>query len=266
MQIRPSLSGGCWSRGENALTLPPPDVGIQFPDYTEIILKAIDQPMKIREGVQITDLTLCPRRKIFEIVNPKEQSRQTIVRTAAGKGLHRFVQKKIKNPDPDRYEAEVPVEYNNFIYGSIDLYDKVLETVIDIKEKVVSGTWEIRPLSSQEEQLKDLMAMKNVSKGALVLILVNGKEAIKQFNYYMTEEERLEQLRDLNEKGSLFLTAKNDRDPSIANYAFFDKSLNWLCHRIDKKSGDHVWCPYYWDCMALIAREKKNVSQTERFD
>ena len=41
-------------------------------------------------------------------------------------------------------------------------------------------------------------------EGALVLILVNGKEAIKQFNFYMTEEERLEQLRDLNEKGSLF--------------------------------------------------------------
>jgi hypothetical protein len=30
---------------------------------------------------------------------------------------------------------------------------------------------------------------------------VNGKEAIKQFNYNMTEEERLEQLRSLNEKG-----------------------------------------------------------------
>jgi CRISPR/Cas system-associated exonuclease Cas4 (RecB family) len=250
------------------LTLPPPDVDIQFPDYTEIILKAIDQPMKVRDGVQITDLTLCPRRKIFEIVNPKEQSRQTIVRTAAGKGLHRFVQKKIKNPDPDRYEAEMPVEVNDFIYGSIDLYDKELEIVIDIKEKVVNGSWEIRPLSSQEEQLKDLMAMKNVSKGALVLILVNGKEAIKQFNYYMTEEERLEQLRNLNEKGSLFLTAKNNRDPSIANYAFFDRSLNWLCHRIDKKTADHVWCPYYWDCMALIAREKNglNDSQAERFD
>jgi hypothetical protein len=164
------------------MTLPPPDVDIQIPDYTDIILKAIDQPMKIRDGVQITDLTLCPRRKIFEIVNPKEQSRQTIVRTAAGKGLHRFVQKKIKNPDPDRYEAEVPVQFMDCIYGSIDLYDKESETVIDIKEKVVTGSWEIRPLSSQEEQLKDLMAMKNVSKGALVLILVNGKEAIKQFN------------------------------------------------------------------------------------
>ena len=62
--------------------------------------------MKNRDGVQITDLTLCPRRKIFEIVNPKEQSKRTIVRTAAGKGLHRFVQKKIKNPDPDRLKYQ----------------------------------------------------------------------------------------------------------------------------------------------------------------
>jgi hypothetical protein len=165
--------------------------------------------MKVRDGVQITDLTLCPRRKIFEIVNPKEQSRQTIVRTAAGKGLHRFVQKKIKNPDIDRYE--VPVEYKDSIYGSIDLYDRELEIVIDIKEKVVNGSWEIRPSSSQEEQLKDLMAMKNVSKVALVLILVNGKEAIKQFSYYMTEEERLEQLKNLHEKANLFLTAAHNR-------------------------------------------------------
>jgi hypothetical protein len=232
----------------------------ELPDYSEIILKAIDQPTKVQDGVKITDLTLCPRRKIFETVNPKQQSRQNIVRTAAGSGLHRFIQKKIRNPDPDRFEAEMPVEYNDFIYGSIDLYDKKLETVIDIKEKVVNGFWEIRPHSSQEEQIKDLMAMKNVSKGALVLILVNGKEPIKQFNYYMTEVERQDQLRHLNEKGSLFLRAKNNRDPSIANYAFFDRSLNWLCHRIDKKTGDQVWCPYYWECMDLIGSEKKSGS------
>jgi len=54
------------------LTLVKPHLDVEFPDYTEIILRAIDQPMKIRDGVhgvQITDLTLCPRRKIFEIVN-----------------------------------------------------------------------------------------------------------------------------------------------------------------------------------------------------
>ncbi|HET7148932.1 MAG TPA: hypothetical protein VFI73_10585 [Candidatus Nitrosopolaris sp.] len=46
-------------------------------------------------------------------------------------------------------------------------------------------------------------------------------------------------------------------DPSIANYAFFDKSLNWLCHRIDKKTDDHGWCPCYWEYIDLIGREKK---------
>lgn len=124
---------------------------------------------------------------------------------------------------------------------------------------MVNGSWEVRPFSSQEEQLRDLMAMKNVSKGALVLILVNGKEAIKQFNYYMNEEERVEQLKNLNEKASSFLHAKNKRDPSLANYAFFDKNLSWLCHRIDKKTDQHVWCQYYWDCMSLIVKEKEGV-------
>jgi|SRR5712692_9679770 len=96
MQIRPPSSGGLCSRGESTQTLHPADADTQIPDYTEIILKAIDQPMRIRDGVRITDLTLCPRRKIFEIINPKEESKQTVVRTAAGNGLHRLVQKKTR--------------------------------------------------------------------------------------------------------------------------------------------------------------------------
>jgi hypothetical protein len=90
------------------LILSEPEAEAGFPDYAEIITKAIGQTVKLKDGVQITDLTLCPRKKIFEIVNPREQSQQTIVRTAAGSGLHRLIQKKIKESDPERYEIEMP--------------------------------------------------------------------------------------------------------------------------------------------------------------
>jgi hypothetical protein len=246
------------------LTLSEPEAETGFPDYSEIIMKAIWQPMKLKDGVQITDLTLCPRKKIFEIVSPRQQSQQTIVRTAAGSALHRLIQKKIKESDPERYEIEMPVEYNDFIYGSIDIYDKRFDTVIDIKEKVVNGSWEVKPFSSQEEQIKNLMAMKNASKGVLVLVLLNGKATIKQFRYFMTEEEQQVQLRKLKENASSYLSAKNSKDPMLANYAFFDKNLSWLCHRIDRKIDEHVWCPYYWDCMALIVREKNNIPNDSR--
>jgi hypothetical protein len=107
----------------------------------------------------------------------------------------------------------VPVQYHEFVFGSIDLYDKELETVIEIKEKVAKGPWQVRPFSSHVEQVRDLMAMKNVSKGALVYILVNSKEPIKQFNYCMTEEDLQAQLENLNEKANSFLNAKNSKNP-----------------------------------------------------
>jgi hypothetical protein len=71
----------------------------------------------------------------------------------------------------------------------------------------------------------------------------------------MTEEEIVQRLNKLEQRAYLFLEAKNRRDPSLASHVFFDKNRSWLCHRIDKKTGQDIWCPYYWECMALIGKE-----------
>jgi hypothetical protein len=42
----------------------------------------------------------------------------------------------------------------------VSIYEKKLGIIIDIKTKVINGNWEAKPFSSQEEQLKDLMATK----------------------------------------------------------------------------------------------------------
>lgn len=235
------------------MTLAVSDAKSAFPDYEEIIIKAIESPARLREDVRITDLTLCPRKKVFEIVNPKSESRQTIVRTAAGQGLHRLIQKKLKQSDPERYEIELPVEFKDFIYGSIDVYDKGFDVVIDIKEKTVNGSWDERPFSSQEEQLRNLMVMKNTTKGVIVLVLLNEHPTIKKFDYLMTEEQKKRQLMKLEEDATSFLNAKNSKDPRIAKHVFFDGNLNWLCHK--KKNNE--WCPYYWKCMTMIGEEKE---------
>jgi hypothetical protein len=231
----------------------------------KIVRNAIDKPMKSQDGVKVTDLMFCPRRRIFEIVNPMKKSSQNVIRTAAGSGLHRVIQKGIIDSDPERYETEMPVEYKGLVFGSIDLYDKQFATVIDIKEKLVNGSWAIRPFSSHEEQLKNLMAMKNTSKGVLLIVVVNGKGEIKQFNYHMNLEERRAQLIKLEEKAKSFLNAKNEKNPYLAFHVFFDKNLNWLCHKTDKGTGNEILCPYYWDCSDMIKREREKRSIDREF-
>jgi hypothetical protein len=231
---------------------------IEIPDLKQVILQAITQPPKMKDGVQETAITGCIRQRIFEIIQPKRQSPQSIIRMVTGTALHRYTQKRINNPDPEIYDVEVPVNYNGYVFGSIDLYHKKLKIAIEIKTKVISNLkWEIKPYQSQVEQLRDLMAMKDVSKGILALILVGGNETIKQFEYYMSKEERKDQLKKIEDKARSFLTARSQKNPSLAKHVFFDKNLNWLCHRTDRNTPEELWCPYYWDCIGLIAKDRE---------
>jgi hypothetical protein len=231
-----------------------------IPDFTGTILQTMSEPSKIRDGVRITDIIMCDRQKLFQIINPKKPLAQNIIRSATGTALHNYAQKKIlKNPDPEIYEVEVPVDYKGVIFGSIDLFHKKAEIVIDIKVKIVNGaTSDVRPFFSHIQQLKNLMAMKGVAKGALVYVLVGGSTPILQSNYTMTEEERHLQLGKLEERASSFLNARNNKDPSLAQHVFFNKDLRWLCHRTDKQTGQDIWCPYYWDCMSIISNQNIN--------
>ena len=74
--------------------------------------------------MQITDTTTCCRLKIFEIVKPKERTSQDNIHMTSGTALHRHVQKKISNPDPEIYGVELLVEYKGYVFGSIDLREK----------------------------------------------------------------------------------------------------------------------------------------------
>jgi hypothetical protein len=90
-----------------------------------------------------------------------------------------------------------------------------------------------------------------------MLVIVGGNnEPLKQFNYHMTKNERQEQLKKLEDKATSFLNATNKKEPYLAKYVFFDKQLKWLCHRNNRKTGKDIMCPYYWDCFAMIKRER----------
>lgn len=235
-----------------------------LPRYGEVVLKALTQSPKIREGVQITDINLCHRQKIFQRIKPKPQTPQTAIRTATGTALHIYAQRKIKNPDPSRYDVENLVEHEGWIFGTIDLYDKEFNAVIDIKTKLVENeSWEIKPFSSHEQQLKDLMALKKARNGVLVYLLIGcSSRSYLEFYYEMNEYELQTQLKDLEKRAASFLNAKKQSNPTLAEYVF-NKSLNWLCHRTDKKTGKAIFCPYYWDCFAMIKEEKEREDDAE---
>jgi hypothetical protein len=54
----------------------------------------------------------------------------------------------------------------------------------------------------------------------------------------MNKNEIQEQLKKLEEKAVSYLKAKNHKDPYLAKHVFFEKSLNWLCNRTDRKTGN----------------------------
>lgn len=235
------------------------EINYGLPPYGEIVLKALTQSPKIRDGIQITELNLCHRQKIFQLKDPKPQSPQNTVRAAAGTALHMYAQRKIKNPDPTRYDVELLVEHEGWIFGTIDLYDKENDVVVDIKTKLVDNErWEIKPFSSHEQQLKDLMALKKARNGVLIYLLIGCSDnPTVEFNYKMDEYELQLQLKDLEKRATSFLNAKKQSNPALAEYVFFNKSLNWLCHRTDKKTGKELFCPYYWECFTMIKEEKE---------
>jgi hypothetical protein len=235
-----------------------------LPHYGELVLRALTQSRKVREGVQITDINLCHRQKIFELIKPESQTPQTTIRAATGTALHLYTQKKLKNPDPDRYEVEALVEHKGYIFGRIDLYDKKFNLVVDIKTKVVDNErWEIKPFPSHEQQLMDLMALKNAANGVLVYLLIGSAKSTLEFNYHLSEYELQLQVAKLEKRAGSFLNAKKQNDPALAEHVFFNKKVNWLCHRIDKKTGKGIFCPYYWDCFAMIKEEKERGDEIE---
>jgi hypothetical protein len=231
---------------------------IKVPDYREIILSSVVPGPRIRDGVQVSQINMCDRKNIFQLTDPIQESPRNKIRMVTGIAMHSYTQKKLlRNPDPSKFEVEKQLQYMDFIFGNIDLYDKEAGVAIEIKTKFLENTkWKAKPFPSHVQQLKDLMAIGNISYGSLVYELIGGDDPLLQFNYKMDSVEREEQLRMLEERATKFLDAKNKKDPALARHVFFDKDLHWLCDRIDKKTGEHVWCPYYWKCMSIISKDR----------
>ena len=145
--------------------------GIKIPDYREIIFFSVVPGPRILAGVHVSQINMCDRRNIFQIIEPTQESPRNKIRMATGIAMHSYTLKKIRrNPNPDRFDIEKPVQFRDFIFGNIDWYDNEIGVAIEIKTKIVEDPkWKVTPFISHVQQLKDLMAMANTNYGALVM-------------------------------------------------------------------------------------------------
>jgi hypothetical protein len=86
---------------------------------------------KPRNGWHVTDIALCPRQRVFKVIDPLPLTDKELNMYSSGKAIHEAVQ-WLFTSDPKRYEKEKYVEYND-IEGSIDIFDKKRSHPLNLK-------------------------------------------------------------------------------------------------------------------------------------
>lgn len=84
-----------------------------------------------REGKHVSDVTMCPRQKVFREIHPIPLTDKDLNVYSSGRAVHEAVQflfRSIRN----RFEIEKYVEYKD-IEGSVDIYDKKKNIPIEFK-------------------------------------------------------------------------------------------------------------------------------------
>jgi hypothetical protein len=134
-------------------------------DYIAMMRETMEEwYSRPRSGWHVTDITLCPRQRVFKQIDPLPITDKDLNIYSSGRAIHEAVQWLFMS-DPRRFEKEKYVEYDG-IEGSIDIYDKKKNTPLEFKTLRSSNIE--RPKSFQEEQLRYYMAMQNSPVGYMV--------------------------------------------------------------------------------------------------
>lgn len=206
-------------------------------DYIVLMREVMDEwYSRPRQGQHVTDVTMCPRQKVFRETDPVPTTDNELNIYSSGRAVHEAVQFLFRSMR-NRFEIEKYVEHDN-IEGSVDIYDKKKNIPIEFKT-VRSGHID-QPRSFQVDQLKYYMSMLSASTGYMIYqCLMNFEnKAWRVFKVIMTEEERKEQLSKLVREIKSLQAAKKAKDPSLARHVYHNKDLNWLCKN----------CPYSKEC------------------
>src|SRR5215203_5377448 len=132
-------------------------------NYIEIVKEAYGQlTTGDRKRVSIKDLTMCHRKKVFTVIDPVPMTDEVLYDYVSGQAAHDVIE-RLFMVFPNRFRSEKELQYKN-IKGKIDIYDKLLNNVVDIKtsksQKIL-----LKPFRFHEEQVKYYMAMIDSDEG-----------------------------------------------------------------------------------------------------
>lgn len=99
-------------------------------DYLAV-LKEAHQQLSTNKKVSVKDLILCQRKKVFSIMNPLAIPDEDLCRYVTGEAAHDVIIRYFMT-HPDRFRSQMQIQYENVV-GRIDVYDKLFQTVIEIK-------------------------------------------------------------------------------------------------------------------------------------
>jgi hypothetical protein len=120
------------------------------------------------------------------------------------------------------------VQYGN-IRGRVDVYDKILNNVIDIKTSRSQRAL-LKPFKFHEKQVHYYMAMLDSDEGYLIYQMNNFRMYIS-FPIHMTAEKRKKALEELKSEADSLSDAIDAGDPSRAKGIYDDSELSWMCNK-----------------------------------
>ncbi len=154
-------------------------------DYITLMKEAREQ-MKSKSGtVAVKDLTLCQRQKIFKITDPIPMTDEVLYNYVSGQAAH-DVRGRLFMMFPNRFKLEMQIQYEN-VKGTIDIYDKLLHIVIDVK--TTKSNIMLKPTRWDEQQLKYYMSMIDSEEGAVIYQMNNASKYLI-FPILMNELQR----------------------------------------------------------------------------
>lgn len=200
-----------------------------------------------RDGIHVSDITLCPRETCFRKLQPKPLTNTDLNFFTSGRAIHEALQSLI-DKYPDRFEIEKPINYRG-IEGHIDIFDN--ENNIPIEAKSARVKTMDKPKEHYIRQLEAYMAITGAKKGIiLVQCLLNYEEKpFIEFEHTMTAAQRKKVLKQLNEDATILKVGIAEEDPSMVRHIAYDNELNWKCR----------FCTYKTPCEEMrreVTKEK----------
>lgn len=180
---------------------------------------------EFREGIHVTDLTLCSRKSVFRKLQPTALTMKELNFFTSGRAIHEAIQSLC---DPEKFEMEKEITYNE-VSGHVDLYDIRNNIPIECKSMRVAKVE--NPKSFHVKQLKDYMAILGSSTGIILYqCLLNFEDKpFVEFEIHMTQKEIDKQLKDLGLRARLHQKALEKKDAMLAPFVLNDPNMNWLC-------------------------------------